>query len=85
MKISKADLGFLGKLILSLIKALPLEQAFTAMLIYLQEKAAKTDSPWDDRAVKIAWLLRDYIFGKTKAEKRPVLIKQIQEGTLMIE
>jgi hypothetical protein len=82
MRISKSILNIVGKLLLALLKTAPMEQAFVAFLLYLDEKAKKTDTKIDDWLVEVGWLIRDKIWGLTEADVRAVMIKRIQNGTL---
>ena len=45
----------MGKLILSLLKLIPLKTAIEIILKYLTEQAEKTNAKWDDDVMKVAW------------------------------
>ena len=85
MKISKSMLGFLGKLLFSILKSVATEQAFIAFLLYLEEEAKKTKTPLDDFAVKIGWIIRDKIWQRTEEQMKAKLIKDILDGRLKSE
>lgn len=58
------------KLILALLKLLPLKAAIELILNYLTTKAAESAGKWDDEVMEWAWkvyrLLEDYIPEQTK-------------------
>jgi len=85
MRVGKETLSFIGKILLALLKSVATRDAFTAFLVWLDEKAAKTSTKLDDYAVDVGWIIRDKIWYMTEEKKRAELSKRIINGTLTID